>query len=87
MRITKPSTKPRGSDLTRHVGERLFRLRQLNQMTMRTVAEGAGLSVAFVCEIENGHACPSIETLWKLAQFFGEDVGWFVDGYKEHNDA
>ena len=64
MRIIKPNTKPLGSSLTCHVGERLFRLRQLNQMTMRTVAEGAGLSVAFVCEVENGRACPSIETLW-----------------------
>lgn len=89
MRITWHGSKPRKtqrSELAAHVGRRLAALRERDQVTMREVSEQTRLSNAFVCQIENGQSSPTIETLWKLAQYFGVGVEWFVEGYKEPRD-
>lgn len=49
---------------------------------MRDVATGVGMSVAFICQIENGQSVPSILTACKLAKFFSVDVGFFVEGFE-----
>jgi transcriptional regulator with XRE-family HTH domain len=84
VRITTNTTakQPR-SDIAAHVGCQLHKLRQLKQKTQREVADGAGLSTAFVCEIENGQSCPTVESLWKISKFFGVPIGFFVKGYED----
>jgi len=72
-----------GSPLSVHVGGVLLSLRQKHQVTMRQVADGAGLSNAFVCQLENGQSSPTVDTLWKLATFFKVNPGVFFTGYEE----
>jgi quercetin dioxygenase-like cupin family protein len=47
-------------------------------MTLREVAEGAGLSVGFISQIERGIASPSLSSLVAVAQVLGTDVGEFL---------
>jgi len=81
-RIHKHGCRPVGSALSVHIGSVLLSLRQKQQVTMRQVADGAGLSNAFICQLENGQSSPTIDTLWKLATFFDVDPGVFFKGYK-----
>lgn len=88
-RIIKPRTYANklteGTDrhsLAVHIGQQLLKLRQKCQVTMRDVADGTGLSNAFVCQIENGQSMPTAATLWKLHRFFECPVNLFFDGYE-----
>lgn len=86
MRITwhgAPARKQPRSKMAVHVGKQLHALRERDQVSMRAVADGTGLSNPFICQVENGQSIPTIETLWKLAQFFGVEIGYFVEGYSE----
>ena len=49
---------------------------------MRTVAHQCNLSVAFLCDVENGKMEPGSGTLLKLARFFNISVGYFLDEFK-----
>lgn len=69
------------SVLAKHIGQQLLKARQRHQMTMRQVADAAGLSNPFVCQIENGQSIPTAETLWKLSRAFGCPVGYWFRGY------
>lgn len=70
-----------GSLLARHIGNQLLKARQRRQVTMRQVADSAGLSNAFVCQIENGQSIPTAETLWKLSTALKYPVGYWFRGY------
>lgn len=87
-RITWHGKKPRvveagsGAALAVHIGQQLLALRQEHQASMRGVADGTGMSNAFICQVENGQSVPSAYTLWRLAKFFDVEVGWFFQGYE-----
>jgi transcriptional regulator with XRE-family HTH domain len=85
-RIHKHGSRAVGSPLSVHIGSVLLSLRQKHQVTMRQVADGAGLSNAFVCQVENGQSSPTIDTLWKLATFFQCKPGVFFDGYSDSDN-
>lgn len=53
------------------LGDRVKRLRSLQQKTQEDVAEGAGLSYKFIGEVERGVANPSVDTLERLAHALG----------------
>lgn len=72
-----------GYALAAHIGQRLLGLRQDRQVSMRCVADGTGLSNAFICQIENGQSVPTAMTLWRLAKFFDVEVGHFFEGYSD----
>jgi transcriptional regulator with XRE-family HTH domain len=68
----------------RKLGQRLYRLRREQQMTLTGAARQAGISASFLSAIERGRATPSVAAFQKLAQiykttvlsFFGEtDTG------------
>jgi len=63
-----------------HIGQQLHRLRRERRVSMRAVADGTGLSTAFVCQIENGRSMPSAYTLWRLTDFFGVTFDHFTKG-------
>ena len=90
-RITKPreyrrckSSSDLAQKLSRHIGEALLTMRQEHAVTMRDVADGAGMSNAFVCQVENGQSLPSAETLWKLSQFFDVSTSYWFEGFEDH---
>lgn len=74
---------PVGTPLAQHIGRVLLDLRQRDQVTMRQVADGAGISATFVCDLENGHSSPSADTLWMLAKYFDVPVSRFFKGYAD----
>jgi len=78
----KKKPKEPQSELTAHIGSQLFKLRQKRQIPMRTVAEEAGLSAAFVCDLENGLREPGATTLLKLSEAFDVPVAYWFAGYK-----
>lgn len=56
------------------VGERLRGLRSLRRMTLREVAERAGLSESFISQVERGRASASIASLRRIADALGVAV-------------
>lgn len=58
-----------------HVGVRLRELRMGRRLTLKTVAERAGVSESFLSQVERGRAAPSLKTFQRLAQALGLDAG------------
>jgi transcriptional regulator with XRE-family HTH domain len=56
------------------VGERLRAIRTLRRVTLRTVAERAGLSESFLSQVERGRANASIASLTRIAAALGVSV-------------
>jgi transcriptional regulator with XRE-family HTH domain len=82
-RISSHTRRKIRSPLAAHIGSRLLALRQKHGCTMRDVADGAGLTNAFVCQVENGQSCPTAETLWRLSKYFEVTPGHFFYGYED----
>jgi transcriptional regulator with XRE-family HTH domain len=60
------------------LGERLRACRRARRLTLKDVADGAGLSVGFISQIERGIASPSLSSLAAVAQVLEVDVGEFL---------
>lgn len=58
-----------------HIGTRLRQRRLALRLTLRNVAEAAGLSEGFVSQLERGVHSGSIATLQKIAKVLGLEVG------------
>jgi transcriptional regulator with XRE-family HTH domain len=71
-----------------NVSKNIKYLRESNRITLKEVAEGAGISVGFLHDIENGRTMPSIKTLLRLAEFYDEtDLNFFFYDQKEEGMA
>ena len=79
----KVSTVKIRSPLAQHIGEKILGYRTKMQVSLAEMARGSGLSVGFLCDLENGRRSPSADTLWKLARYFDVPVAYFFKGYKE----
>lgn len=77
----KKADQRTGNKLALHIGGQLLKARQKHQMTMRETSEKSGLSMAFICQVENSQSIPTAETLWKLSQCFEVPVGYWFRGY------
>ena len=53
-------------------------LRKKNKLTQRAVAEALHISQTSVSKYETGEALPDIETLVKMADFFGVSLDEFI---------
>jgi transcriptional regulator with XRE-family HTH domain len=72
---TPPAPAPsNGADL----GARLRARRKALGLTLRAVAERAGLSAGFISQIERGIAAPSLSSLASVARVLGADPGEFL---------
>jgi transcriptional regulator with XRE-family HTH domain len=60
-----------------NVGERLRELREVRNISMRTLAARSGLSANALSMIERGKASPSVSTLYKLAEALGVSITSF----------
>ena len=56
------------------VGERLRAIRKTRRITLRTIAERAGLSESFLSQVERGRANASIASLKRIAAALGVNV-------------
>ena len=61
------------------ISERLRRQRKDLGLTLRDVAERAGLSVGFISQIERGIAMPSLSSLVSVARVLGVSVSDFLE--------
>lgn len=68
----EPAPAPAGSE--HDLGRRLAALRRLRRLSLRALAERAGLSPAFLSQLERGTANPSVSTLRRLAHGLSVDV-------------
>jgi len=60
------------------LGVRLRERRRQIGLTLKDVADGAGLSVGFISQIERGIASPSLSSLVAVTRVLGVDVGEFL---------
>ena len=77
------SKKKKRSPLAEHIGNQLLKCRQGKQLAMRKLAKISGLSVSFVCDLENGIMQPSAETIWRLSEALDVAVNYWFDGFRE----
>lgn len=60
------------------LGQRLRERRRSLGLTLREVADGAGLSVGFISQVERGLAAPSISSLAGISRALGAHVAEFL---------
>lgn len=60
------------------LGGRLRERRRALGLTLKEVADGSGLSVGFISQIERGITAPSLSSLVSVARFLGTEVGEFL---------
>ena len=67
-------TEPVVANGTPELGERLRAIRVLRRLTLRDVAEAAGVSESFVSRLERGRSSASVATLQRLAAAVGIEI-------------
>ena len=60
------------------VAERIKELMKVEGISQYALAKKLGISQSTICNWLNGKKEPSIESLWKLADFFGETIDYIV---------
>lgn len=73
----------KASPLAQHIGSEVLKLRQRDQISIRELGQRAGLSYAFLCDLENGKMSIGVESLWALSQAFGVSVGHFFRRFQQ----
>ena len=64
--------------LVRRIGDRLRRLRQENELTLRELADRSNVAPATIQRIETHGLTPSISILEKIARGFNKEVTYFL---------
>jgi hypothetical protein len=59
------------------IGEQLRELRQVKNLTLREVAEKAGISVGYLSQLERNHSRLPIGVLKRLSDALGVHMNWF----------
>ena len=60
------------------VVERIKYLMDAEDISQYALAKKLGISQSTICNWLNGKKEPSIESLWKLADYFGESVDYII---------
>ena len=60
------------------VAERIKELMKAEGISQYALAKKLGISQSTICNWLNGKKEPSIESLWRLADFFGETIDYIV---------
>jgi transcriptional regulator with XRE-family HTH domain len=84
--VPEPDSRP-ARDLWRGVAERLAYARTTGGLSLRQIAEAAGVSRQTVLLIERGHNEPLISTVEALAVALGVSPGWLAFGEGEGPEA
>jgi transcriptional regulator with XRE-family HTH domain len=64
----------------RNVGHKIRYLRKANQLTIRQLAAGSGLSANAISLVERGEVAPTVETLCKVASALGVPASSLLQG-------
>ena len=56
------------------VGNELRRIRRSRHETLAQVSEGSGISLSYLSGLERGYKSPSLDTLSRLADYYGVTV-------------
>ena len=59
------------------IGEQLRELRQVKNLTLREVAEKAGISVGYLSQLERNHSRLPIAVLKRISDALGVHMNWF----------
>jgi len=59
------------------LGSAIRELRKARDLTLKDVADEAGLSVGYLSQVERDLATPSIKALHEIARVLGVNIGWF----------
>jgi transcriptional regulator with XRE-family HTH domain len=63
-------------------GEKIRAVRERRRLTLREVAEKAGVSESLVSQIERNRVSPAIDTLIQLAETLDLDLGYLFEDYR-----
>ncbi len=66
-----------------HVGEKLRQIRERRGLTLKTVAEQAGVSESFISQIERNRVSPSLDTLMSIADILSTDMEFLFRELKQ----
>ncbi|HEX2031136.1 MAG TPA: cupin domain-containing protein [Actinomycetota bacterium] len=64
----------------RELGRRIRSVRESKGLSLRAVAQAAGISESFLSQVERGVASPSVASLRRIAESLGESVGSLFEG-------
>src|ERR1700749_4314031 len=73
------------SGQNQYLGVKLRHMRMTKGLRLRDLAEKAECSESMLSKIENGHAVPSLKTLYRIAEAMGLTVGQLFDQPAEPN--
>ncbi len=66
-----------------HFGEKLRKVRERKGLTLKTVAQKAGVSESLVSQIERNHVSPAIDTLLALADVLDINLEYLFEEYRK----
>ena len=78
---------PSGVDPEAAIGEQLRELRQVKNLTLREVADKAGISVSYLSQLERNQSRLPIGVLKKIADALGVHMNWFFQSPGRANAA
>lgn len=70
----------------RHVGYDIRALRKSSGRTLKNVADAVQRSVAWLSQVERGHAVPSVSDLAKIAEHLGMNISYFFRNSKRDSN-
>jgi len=82
--LTEPALAPaQATNGGPELGERLRAIRLLRRLTLREVADSAGVSESFVSQLERGRSSASVATLQRLAAAVGIEISDLFAGEQQ----
>ena len=68
-------------DIKKELGEKIKRVRKLRDLTQEELAEACDLSCGYISQLEapNCFFCPSLKTLFKIAEVLSTTVSKLTD--------
>ncbi len=85
--VTGAGDAPTGGDPEAAIGEQLRELRQVKNLTLREVADKAGISVSYLSQLERNQSRLPIGVLKKIADALGVHMNWFFQSPGRANVA
>ncbi len=76
-RVDEIASAPSGANPEAAIGEQLRELRQVKNLTLREVADKAGISVSYLSQLERNQSRLPIGVLKKIADALGVHMNWF----------
>jgi transcriptional regulator with XRE-family HTH domain len=73
--------------LAYNVGRKVKELRKERRLSLRQLAEMAALAPSTIQKIENNRISPTVGTVLRIAQAFGKNPHYFLDGFGPRPDV